>query len=245
MEQLSKQKKKELKQFTINSKNECIIYLQNIIAVAVKCIENHKRYIRELESIVKEYEPGQNIPYQRYSDMQNKISNVESYLLNLFGDGQSISISYFKFRKLLFKLAKNNPDMDIQYHIMSEQEQQVLDHFNLSRNWNNHIPESLLTSEIEMIKQGEALGHSKNPIRVNIRNYVTYEYMFDLLEASENFHLRARMMLQSAKKDYSLLIGESVRIQKVYLDVPRDIKDMKATKLSAKVQGLPVDEIGL
>lgn len=49
-------------------------------------------------------------------------------------------------------------------------------------------------------------------------------------------------MLQAAKKDYSLLIGESVRIQKNYSDKPREVKDMVATKMSAKVQGLPVDE---
>lgn len=241
MEEINKQKRKELKQFSLNSKSECIIYLQNIIAVGVRGLDKHIRYVKELTNIVNEYQLGQNVPYERYSDIQSKISSVESYLLNLYGDGQSSSISYFKFKKLVERLGKKE-DMEIEYYIMNEQEQKVLNHFNLSRNWNNHIPESLLTSEIELIKQGKADGHSKNPIIVYFKNYVTYEYILDLLETSENFQQRARMMLQCAKKDYSLLIGESVRVQKKYLDVARDLKDMEATKLSAKVQGLPVRE---
>lgn len=92
-----------------------------------------------------------------------------------------------------------------------------------------------------MIKQGKACGHIRNPIEVNIYNYVTFEYMNNLFMASKSFHYRAKKMLQSAKKDYSLLIGESVRISKLYIDKPKDIKDMIATKMSAKIQGLHVE----
>lgn len=242
MEDLSKQKKKELKQFVLNNKEECIIYLQNIIAIGVKCMENHKRFLQELEEIIERHIECDKVSYAVYSNISNKISNVESYMLNLFGDGQATSISYFKFRKLLTKLAKN-PDNNIQFYKFTKEEETILKEFNLSRNWNNHIPESLLTSEIEMIRQGKASGHIKNPIEINMYNYVTLNYINDLYISAKSFQYRARKMLQSAKKDYSLLIGESVRVFKKYIDEPRDIDDMIATKLSAKVQGLPVDDI--
>lgn len=240
MQEINKQKKKELKMFTITSKIECIVYLQNIIAIGVKGIEKYKSFLEELEGIVIGYKEGDRIPHDIYIASMSKLSNVECYLLNLFGDGQSSSISYFKFRKILEKLSKS--DKSIQYYMLTDEEEEILKNFNLMRNWSNHIPESLLTSEIEMIRQGKALGHSQNPIIVNFNNYVTYEYINDLLITSTNFLKATKKLLQAAKKDYSLLIGEDVRIQKKYIDRPKDINDMVATKISAKVQGLPVDE---
>ena len=142
MNEISKQRKKELKQFALSNKEEYIIYLQNIIAIAVKAMETHKKYVKELEDIIACYQVGEKIPHDVYSDIQNKISNVECYLLNLFGDGQTSSISYFKFRKMIIKAKKN---LDIEFNVMSEEENEILNEFNKSRNWNNHIPESLLT----------------------------------------------------------------------------------------------------
>lgn len=237
LEELNKQQKKELKQFSLKSKEECIIYLQNIIAIGVKTLDNHKRFLKELEEIIEQYQPDENIPYGIYSDIQNKISNVESYMLNLWGDGQTSSISYFKFRNLVGKLNKKSK-LNVELYIMNEEEEKILRRFNLSRNWQNHIPESLLTSEIEMIKQRKAVGHTKNPIEVYFYDYVTYDYIVDLLKGVSNFHIKAQIMLQCAKKDYSLLIGESVRIKKTYVDKPKDLDGMCATELSAKVQGL-------
>lgn len=239
---LNKQKRKALKQFMLNSKEECIVYLQNIIAIGVKCMERHKRFVEELETIIQRYNDVDRIPYDTYSDIMNKITNVESYMLNLYGDGQTTSISYFKFRKMLIKLAKKK-DNSIEFYQLTNEEEDILNHFNLSRNWSNHIPESLLTSEIEMIRQGNACGHCRNPIEVNLYNYVSLEYINDLLKASKSFQYRAKKMQQCAKKDYSLLIGESVRVSKRYIDKPKKIEDMIATKMSAKVQGLPVGEI--
>lgn len=38
------------------------------------------------------------IPYDVYSEFVDKTSNVVSYLLNIIGDTQGVSISYFKYR---------------------------------------------------------------------------------------------------------------------------------------------------
>ena len=237
MEEINKQQKKELKQFSLKSKEECIVYLQNIIAIGVKTLDNHKRVIKELEEIISQYKPDENIPVEIYDGMLNKISGIEYYMLNLWGDGQASSISYFKFRNLVEKLNKKYK-LNIELYIMNEEEEKILKKFNLLRNWGNHIPESLLTSEIEMIKQGKAFGHTKNPIEVCFYKYVTYDYMEDMLNGGILLHKEAKRMLQCAKKDYSLLIGESVRINKIYTDKAKKLSDMCATELSAKVQGL-------
>lgn len=233
----NQQEKRALKQFILNNKEDYIIYLQNIIILAVRCIERHNRYLQELRLIIEEYKNCDKIPYEIYSNIEARLAYEESYMLNLFGDHQKASVSYFKFRDLLIKYAKKS-DSKIEYYNFTEEEQYILKRFNLLRNWNNHIPESILTSDLEMIKAGMSSVYIKNPIQVPIYNYIEYGYISSLFTASSSLNSDAKKMLQCAKKDYSLLINEHVRVYKIDIDEPRDMRDMLITKMSADIQGL-------
>lgn len=118
-----------------------------------------------------------------------------------------------------------------------------LNEFNRLRNWQNHVPESLLTSEISLIDKGVLLEHPKNPIEVYYYSYVSFDYFKDLYTTSVAFCEVARVLHQAVKKDYSLLIGESVRIERVFIDKVKTLEHFNATKMSAKIQGLKSNDI--
>lgn len=234
---MGKKNKKELKQFPLTNKTNCIIYLQRIIATSELCLFKLKSYNENTYTILQEYKTNEKIPHDIYTAEKDKTSNVICYLLNILGDAQSTSISYFKYRKQVMKLAKKG-DEDIQFTPFSDEIQDLISDFNRMRNWQNHIPESLLTSEIELIREGKFFSHSKNPIELNINQFVTYGYMQDLYNENIGFYKAARKLVQMCKKDYSLLIGESVKITKVFHEKPVGIEFLEVSKMSADVQGI-------
>lgn len=234
---VDKKNKKELKQFPLTNKTNCIIYLQRIIATSELCLFKLKGYNKNTNSILQQYKKNEKIPHDIYEAEKDKTSNVICYLLNILGDAQSTSISYFKFRKQVMKSAKKG-DEDIQFTPFSDEIQDLISDFNRMRNWMNHIPESLLTSEIELIREGKFFPHTKNPIELNINQFVTYEYLQDLYNENIGFYEAARKLVQMCKKDYSLLIGESVKITKVFHEKPAGIEYLEVGKMSADVQGI-------
>lgn len=114
-----------------------------------------------------------------YSEMMDKTSSIQNYVLNIIGDAQKISISYYKYRKQAERLIKAGVD-DITLSTLDDVLESHLNEFNRLRYWQNHIPESLLTSEVSLIDEGKLLSRSKNPIEVYYYNYVSLEYFKDL-----------------------------------------------------------------
>jgi len=55
---------------------------------------------------------------------------------------------------------------------------------------------------------------------------------------SKNFYEVSRKIHQAVKRDYSLLIGKSVDIKRLFIDTVRTTEDFEASKMSAKIQGL-------
>lgn len=239
---MEKTEKKALKQFALVDKTSCITYLQRIIATSELCLDAMKRFNKQTADILTEANEKMNtkIPYDIYSDIMHKTSNSMCYLLNVLGDAQTSSISYFKYRKQAEKLVKNKIE-GIAYEPFTAELEEICSNFNKLRNWQNHIPESLLTSEIELIKQGKYQSHSINPIEIIKHNYVEVDYMLDLYKSNCSFVVAARKLVQACKRDYSLLIGEHVKISRVYSEKPVSIAKSDASKLSAEIQGLPVE----
>lgn len=105
---MDKTEKKALKQFALVDNTSCIIYLQRIIATSVLCLDAMKRFNKQTADILAEANEKMNtkIPYDIYSDILHKTSNSMCYLLNVLGDAQTSSVSYFKYRKQVEKLVK-------------------------------------------------------------------------------------------------------------------------------------------
>jgi hypothetical protein len=231
--------KKEQKQFVIETKEDCIIYLKTIIGKAELCLSKLKEYNKQTEEILddnKNYERGI-IAYELYGEISDKIANVISYLLNILGDAQSISISYFKYRKLVEKLIEKQV-AGIVFAPFTDELNDICIEFNKMRNWYNHVPESLLVSELELIRKGIYHKTPIDPIEIYIFKSVEYAYVKEFYIANLDFYKNARRLVQACKRDYSKLIGKNVTLKKVYIDKPVNFAKNQAARMSAEVQGL-------
>lgn len=229
--------KRAKKQFQLVDKNSCLVYLQRIIVMAEKCFYKFRRYNDETLRVLKQYKGSETVPFDLYIELADKTASVSDYLLNIIGDAQSSSISYFKFRKQVERLVRGNtPGVTLQ-PFSAEIEALIVD-FNKMRNWQNHIPESLLTCEQELISSGKIVPYAVNPIGVYVYEKVAYRYVDDLYQSNCAFYDAARKIIQASKRDYSGLIGEAVEIRKIYSDSIVDLEMLEASKLSAQIQGI-------
>lgn len=96
--------------------------------------------------------------------------------MNLLGDAQTSSISYFKFRSYISK----HPIADVMLNSLEDETQELLKEFNKMRNWQNHIPESLLVAEMEQV-EAEKMVFSMDPVDIIIYKNVTYEYFKNMI----------------------------------------------------------------
>ena len=143
--------KKEDKQFSLNTKDNCAVYLNRIISSCEICMDRLKKYNVEGNKFLVDYEEKNLVPHEIYVEMLDKTSSVVSYLLNLLGDAQTSSISYFKFRNYVLK----HPVTDVTLNPLNNEIQTLLSEFNKLRNWQNHVPESLLVAEMEQVSEGK------------------------------------------------------------------------------------------
>lgn len=247
MAKLIKEDKRKLKRFELNDKSDFIIYLHELITRTYKCIRLEKIYLERLSNYIDaRIKENPNIDIKEikvkeevYHEFLHLLSSMDSYILNLIGDHQEVSMSYKKFRDLISK-KKRKGKLDFEIRDLDESTANYINEFNKLRNWINHVPESLLMSEIKLIQEGELRGHTVNPIIININNYYTLEYLQDLYITTKKFHEIAIKIHQSMKKDYSSLIGESMRIELNFRDIPTVVKETSIAKLSAQIQGLEV-----
>lgn len=224
------------KQFPLDSKENCCVYLCRIISSCELCMDKLKDYNQQIKSDLEKYSKDDLIPYNIYSEHTDKAYNVISYLVNLLGDCQKTSISYYKYRKEISKRIKRG-NSDIPLVEISQETTELMNEFNKKRNWLNHTPESLLIAEMELVKEGK-MYFPMDPVEIGHYNNVTYEYFEHLYLSNNEFYKNSRQIIQVAKRDYSLLMGKSIEYPRVYLTKPLGVDKSEASKKSAKIQGL-------
>lgn len=229
--------KKELKIFPLDSRENCCIYLCRIITTAEICLDRLKRYNQESKTVLENCS-GSTLKKEIYEDISDKTGNTRNYLLNILGDSQDASISYFKYRYVLRKRAKKGSAPCILLDIGDEAEK-CLSYFNKERNFQNHVPEAILVAEQELVNANK-MFFPMNPAEIIKYEFVEKEVFEDLDKVNHNFLLTARMIVQAAKREYSTLMGETITYPRVFSDKPLSIKKGKPTCIAATRQGLTV-----
>ncbi len=240
-----KKEKRQLIQFKLENKEDFIVYLNELISRLDRCIVKHKRFLEELKIFIYDQKlknEGIDLSKIRISEdvyhrFLSMLSGIEFYEINLVGDGQSSSISYFKLRSIIEKRTRKGT-LQFKMRELDEDYQSELLEFNLLRNWFNHVPESLLTAQIELIKKEELPKLSLNPIEITYFNYCSLEYVEDMYNQSFTLYNGIRKAHQNMKKDYSFLLGEKVEIKRIYSDKILQVDNMSVAKLSSEIQGL-------
>ncbi|MCM3396467.1 hypothetical protein M3638_01285 [Oceanobacillus profundus] len=142
------------KQFRVKNRNDYSIYLRQLIIQVKKSLLRMYRYKNELQIEVEKLDllnnPEVKINSEVYEEWNDKFISLSTRLLNLIGDSQKASLSYYKFRKVL---VKRNEEVRNLLGTLPKEINELLNSANVSRNWALHQPESLLISHLENIKE--------------------------------------------------------------------------------------------
>lgn len=231
---------KNLKIYKFETKEDYILYLRELIILAHKHMKNYKRYLENLEKYIKKNEydkkPEALIKPEVYFENQDKINNTSTYLFNLFADDTAIAMSYKKFRR--YANSKKTKELQLGLDELSDEIQDIIMQFNNLRNWSSHVPESLITAHLEIIKKHDLENRfMSNYSTIGIPEFSAYEaaWLVDLLRENKNVYSGCSKIFQQMKRDYSKLTGSSMRIELKVFPI-RPIKDMDVPKISFEIQ---------
>ncbi len=224
-------KNKKKKNFLLEKKNDYIIYIHSLVIRTESYKSSLKEAIDKLEDFIKNEklknknikESEIKVDYKIYNNFRKRLMGDEGYLYNLIGDGQKSAISYFKFRSIIKKIKSNN-SLGFEIRDIEENVEKHLKEMNRFRNWANHVPESLLVSEMELIKEDGINYEIKGDIVIYNFRYCSLEYMIQLLKESTNIYNIVVEVHQSMKKDLGSLIGEHIYIKKDYQNIVKGVK---------------------
>lgn len=231
------------KKFVINSRSDYIIYLRMIIVQTHKLIKRYKKYTDELNNKIEEgnvrNKPSTLINTELYDEFNDKIGYIEHRLLNIVGDLQDDSMSYYKFRK---KLLKRNTEVKKDLGQLSEEMGSKLFKVNVSRNWALHMPESILHAQIENIKEIWTKNELQeflttfNPIGVPFFKKYEGKWLLSLHEQCL-FNLELyEEVYNSMLLDYDKLLGTESIINEIQYEIRDFESESKLPKTSYAMQ---------
>ncbi|GEM_PF-1956461 len=203
----------------IENKKDAIIFLNQLIQLVDKRMKRLKRAINDLEKELSNYnEDTKQVYTEVYHKHQERIECLSSYLLNLFGDETKTAVSYKQFRNTVEKRVKKG-QLDFQLDELESDIITLLNDFRDMRNWTHHVPQSILNSQVNYMK--EVTGYPADFVEFNFSQSQIYvldwEYhdimwIKELYENSNSYYAMFSKVFQRMKKDYSKLIGKSMRI---------------------------------
>jgi hypothetical protein len=199
------------KSYKFEDKTDYIFYLSEIIIDLIQRKERIELCLKEANSILINNPSAKLINSNLYDSISDTIIRPLQYIFNLLGDESKQAVSYKKFRKLLF--VKRNI-LGIDLNPLSDEENRILNEFNLLRNWSLHIPESIYTEKKTFFKiNSDFIIENKN--KIIIPKYENFEIKF-----LENFKkemgdvlIEIEKILSRMKDDYRIIIGEDFEIE--------------------------------
>lgn len=225
--------KRDLKQIDLNMEDNRIIYLYKIIMIIEERMNRLERYILDIGEHLLENYKGQNIPYDEAMLYFDAVEYIHCYLLNVLGDSQSSSISYFKYRNFCKQKNYQCTDLD-------QDTESYLVELNKERNFCNHIPESILVEDIKNIKSDDRIQKNKKyylkNIGVPIHNDVDYEYFFRKNEAIKRFYFGIKHIRDCIIKDYKVNLGEEIQIIPMEAGTSKEIDHEYVQRVAKNIQ---------
>lgn len=205
------------KVFILDSKENAIIYLKDLITSTYIVLRTYNRYLKDLNELIEKHDlkgvKKKKMSADIYIDYNYKIQNAASTLLNLIGDHTKDAMSYKKFR---YDIDKNN-NLNLGLKELDSDMKELLKEFNNCRESGLHIPEALLIEQIETIEKSinkECNGVKyNNLIKIVEAIYYEGEWFIDLYNETKHMATGFSKVLQQMKRDYSILIDETMRIE--------------------------------
>ncbi|GIP02617.1 hypothetical protein J28TS4_10240 [Paenibacillus lautus] len=232
------------KVYKLETRHDFITYLRFLIVTAHKQVIQYRKYIKELKEKIEELNLIQEeVKYFKgeiYDEFRDKLGFISLGLLNIFADETNTAASYRKFRKLI----ERRKEIDcFGLKDLPEDIKSIISQFNNNRNWSAHIPESIIHAQLEVIEKyngaetKKELVNKYNPITAYMYLHYDKKWLFSLFDESSHMYEGYRRVLQQMKKDYSILIGESVEIFSEYPEEARSFdEDIEIPIISMDMQ---------
>ena len=165
------------------------------------------------------------IDYIEYKSMEDKILNVAAQLLNLLGDRtKKGGVSYWRFR-YEYKKLKDEKQVDLpELEILSQDFNEILNRMYSSRNYQHHMTDAKFIEwgnyRKKQIKDnpGVFVKWPDSVIYSERYEYVSVEWLWQLVHSQIEFKKDVREILQQMKKDYSHIYGERMRVEMPWKD---------------------------
>lgn len=242
---MNKEEKRKMKTLELNSKEDFQYYLYQLICRSYKLIRQQDIYLLRLDNYICQKQRENvlmvtkniSVPYDVYKDFLALLGHVETNLLNILGDMQSSSMSYYKFRDI-YRKRESRKAVDFQLAPLSEDVLDMLKLFNMSRNFQNHMPESLITVEREIIKDRGFEIETMNPLVIVEYETCTLEFVIDMYKSYKEMNRMAKEVFEVMKKDMSSFLGAELQIIENMATKSKGIEHLEPVKKSADIQGL-------
>ena len=212
---------KNSKLYTFEDKEDLIVYTNLIVELIVKHLDRHKRYVVELGKFL---EGKEFVKYEEYKAIEDKMNTPQNYLLNLFGDQSKNAASYFRIRSVMKKKAEA---FGFEYKELDQETREIMNQLYLKRNYEHHFTDAkIMEWGLYRKEQVKSYPNFKWPSEIISVNY----HEFLRIEDARKNYVRAKSLqnsfeklLQLIKKDYSILIGKSMRIQRDFDESPMPV----------------------
>lgn len=165
--------------------------------------------------------------YLEYKSIEDKISNVQGQILNLLGDRTSKGgVSYWRFRDEYNKMIMKKQIVLPPLMEFSDEFNKTLNDLYKARNYSHHMTDAKFIEwknyrENQLMETGYKLFQvwPSEIIEIDRYEYVSIEWIWQLLLAQIDFKRDVKKVLMQMKKDYSSLYGKSIRTNTKWIDI--------------------------
>jgi uncharacterized protein YktA (UPF0223 family) len=213
---------------SINSKKDAIIYLNQLITLVDKRMKRLQRGIKDISKKIDYLnDKVDKIDTEEFQRLAEAIESTTLYLFNLFADETKTAVSYKQFRKVIDKKFKNG-QIEFELENLDEKITGLLTEFRNQRNWSHHVPQSLFNSQIDYFNNVmnyppklTEMNFSSPEIHILTWQYHQVEHLYELHVNAKKFYKEFQIVFQRIKKDYTKLVGTSMRIYREVQHEPR------------------------
>ncbi len=222
-----------MKRYKLDCHDDYIFYLMEILIDVTQYKKRLTFYHSEIGSILDSNPDSKIIESTFYESISDKIRSVLFYLFNIIGDETKNTVSYRRFRKILYK---NQGNLGIVISRLPEDTLSILKSFNQYRNWGLHIPESLLIGKRKLFKiDSEFINTLKLNIPLPTYQYYEIKFLQCLFDEVESVLTSVQHVEEYIMQDYKALVGKEFSM---YPDI-QQVKPygiMKAVQTSLDIQ---------
>lgn len=221
---MSKGRKQQYKQFTVNTLEDGCLVLKSLIVPVIIDLDKFQKYSKEAEMLLMY---NHSVPAEIYDAIHDKILYQQRELLRFIADHQTSSFSYIAVRQLLVK-------KKFLKRTLQKESNEILNELLDVRNWTFHNAQSMMVADLEIARKSipeELSGIAEvkpmlNPVIIKKIKSYSREMVEGFIQHNKVRLSQFEVVLQEMKEDY----------EDMYLSLPDEVLTLTNVGLTHGVQ---------